>query len=128
VLRRPEITPELWDDGVGGIAPDSAYVRQFWTAVVGPTAVAELLRLTTAARRKLAIRRPFRLAQLVQEGLIALESGRVLVRATVPPLGPRQLQRLSPSLRAEHDTTVARHSGYAAVHGRRVKRYPGGDQ
>jgi hypothetical protein len=109
-LRRPEITPELWDDGLAGMNPDSPYVRRFWTAVIGPTAVAELLRLTTAARRQVSVRRPLRLPQLVAEGLVALESDRVLVRATVPFLGPRQLQRLRPSLRAEHDATISRPS------------------
>jgi hypothetical protein len=104
------ITPRLWHDGLVGVAPDSPYVRRFWTAVLGPTAVAELLRLTTAARRETRLRRPLRLAQLATEGLIALDSGTVLVRPTVPLLGPRQVRRLSHSLRAEHEAILARRS------------------
>jgi len=105
------IAPRLWNDGLVGVAPDAPYVRRFWTAVLGPTAVAELLRLTTAARRQTRLRRPLRLAQLVAEGLVALDSGDLLVRPTVPLLGPRQLVRLNPSLRAEHQTVLARLSG-----------------
>jgi len=105
------IAPRLWNDGRVGVAPDSPYVRRFWTAVLGPTAVAELLRLATAARRETRLRRPLRLAQLVTEGLVALDSGDILVRSTVPLLGPRQLRRLSPSLRAEHATVLARLTG-----------------
>jgi hypothetical protein len=106
VRRRPEIIPELWDDGLIGVAPDSPYVRRFWTAVLGPTAVTELLRLVTAARRQTPLPRPFRLSRLAEEGLVGVESGRVRVRATIPPLGPRQVRRLGPVLRAEHRTAL----------------------
>ncbi len=68
-------------------------------------------RLATAARRETRLRRPLRLAQLVTEGLVALDSGDILVRSTVPLLGPRQLRRLSPSLRAEHETVLAQLTG-----------------
>jgi len=106
--KRPMIAPRLWHDGLVGVAPDSPYVRRFWTAILGPTAVAELLRLTTAARREAQLRRPLRLAQLVAEGLVALDSGDVLVRSTVPLLGPRQLRRLNHSLKAEHQVVLVR--------------------
>ena len=106
--KRPVIEPRLLNDGLVGVAPDSPYVRRFWTAVLGPTAVAELLKLTTAARRETRLPRPLRLPQLVAEGLVALDSGDILVRSTVPLLGPRQVRRLNPALRAEHGTVLTR--------------------
>ena len=102
------IVPRLFNDGLVGVTPESPYVRRFWTAVLGPTAVAELLRLTTAARRATRLPRPLRLPQLVAEGLVALDSGDILVRPTVPLLGPRQVRRLNPSLRAEHGEVLTR--------------------
>ena len=107
VRRRPDLTPSIWDDGSPGIPPDAAYVRRFWTAVIGPTAVAELLRLVTAARKKTSVPCPIRLSQLAAEGLVSLQPGQVHVRATIPPLGPDQTRRLPPALRAEHRTALA---------------------
>ncbi|NOY54510.1 MAG: hypothetical protein GXP34_00805 [Actinobacteria bacterium] len=100
--RRPTVTPSIWDDGTVGVPPDAAYVRRFWTALIGSTAVAELLRLVTAARKNTSLPCPIRLPQLAAEGLVSLEPGRIHVRATIPPLGPGQTRRLSPALRAEH--------------------------
>jgi hypothetical protein len=106
--ERPVIHPRLFHDGIPGIAPDSPYVRRFWTAVIGPTAVAELLRLVVAARRDTFLRRPTRLGQLVAEGLVGVHGSDILVRGLVPVLGPRQLNRLTPSLRHEHQAALTR--------------------
>ncbi len=75
---------------------------------MGPSAVADLLRLITAARRRRPLLRPLHLHLLAREGLIRHAEGRVWVRALVPPLGEAQLRRLSPRLRAEHRTAVRR--------------------
>lgn len=104
VHLRPDIVPLLWDDPVAilGYAPQDPYVRRYWTAVLGPGAVADLLRLIAAACRDRSLARPLHLAALAREDLVRLAHGRVLVRATVPPLGPRQVRRLPPPLRREH--------------------------
>ena len=104
VRRRPLIAPLLWTDRLpaAGYPPDHPYVRRYWTAVLGPGAVADLLRLITAARRGFPIRQPLHLAELARAGLVRFEPGRVWVRETVPPLSRRHLRRLPPALRGEH--------------------------
>ncbi|MGH8936897.1 MAG: hypothetical protein ACRDXD_11670 [Acidimicrobiia bacterium] len=103
VRRRPVLTPTLWTDAeLPGYAPDHPYIRRFWTAVLGPGAVADLLRLITAARRQLPVREPLHLAELARAGLVRFEPGRVWVRETVPPLSAPHIRRLPPALRGEH--------------------------
>jgi hypothetical protein len=104
VQRRPLVAPLLWTDHleISGYRPDHPYVRRYWTAVLGPGAVADLLRLITAARRGRSLPEPLHLAELARAGLVRFEPGRVWVRETVPPLSPRHLRRLPPALRGEH--------------------------
>ncbi len=99
--RRSTVTPNLLPIAAG-VRPSDPYVRRYWTALLGPTAVEELLRLIVAAERKTSIRLPHRLAQLAAEGLVTLSREEVWVSPLVPRLGPRQLRRLPPALRAEH--------------------------
>ncbi len=70
---RPFVRPHLYPQ------PDRAdtwwhvtspLVRTHWTAVIGPTAVADLLRLVAAAQRGIAIRAPHGLRALVTEGIV----------------------------------------------------------
>jgi hypothetical protein len=77
-------------------------VLRFWTPAVGPGAVADLLRLMTAARRRRSLRQPLHLADLARVGLVRFADGRVWVHNTVPPLSPEQVRRLPPALRSEH--------------------------
>jgi hypothetical protein len=104
VHRRPFITPALWTEAAEGLGyqPDHPYVRRYWTAVLGPGAVADLLRLITAARRGFPIRQPLHLAELARAELVRFVEGRVWVRDTVPPLSACQVRRLPPVLRGEH--------------------------
>jgi hypothetical protein len=102
VRLRPFVRPALWPNEPGGYAQDHPYVRRFWTAVLGPGAVADLLRLITAARRERPLRRPLHLAQLAREGLVLFEADGLYVRSRVPPLSVRHLRRLPARLRAEH--------------------------
>ncbi len=69
---------------------------------MGPGAVADLLRLITAARRGAPIPQPLNLAELARAGLVRFEPGRIWVRETVPPLSPGHVRRLPPALRGEH--------------------------
>jgi hypothetical protein len=105
VVPRPLVTPLLLagdPDGEPGHAPDEAAVRRFWTAVIGPGAVADLLRLVAAAAAGRRLLEPRHLAQLAAEGL-CIRSGRVVaVRRRIPRLGRRHLSRLTPRLRAEY--------------------------
>jgi hypothetical protein len=98
----------VWpDQGASGFAPDDLYVRRFWTAAVGPGAVADLLRLIAAAQKGDAIRRPLHLATLAREGLVLVAPGHVWVRTRIPPLQRKHLRRFPPALKAEHRAAVS---------------------
>ena len=106
VWLRPVIEPRLWRDAHAeiGFPGHHGYVRRFWTAVIGPGAVADLLRLAVAARRDRSLPRPIYLPVLIRENLARQDAGTVYVRPTVPPLAADQVRRLAPALRREHAT------------------------
>ena len=102
--ERCRISPRIWSRGAAtGFAPSHPYVRTYWTAAIGPGAVAELLRVIAAAHRKWSIPHPLFLPVLCREGLVHYASGTVWVRDMVPPLGVRQLSLLPPALRYRHN-------------------------
>lgn len=82
-------------------------MRRYWTALIGPGAVADLLRLVAAAGTGRRLREPIHLAVLAAEGLVHLTPGVVLVSALVPHLDEGQVARLRPSLRAEYRSLIA---------------------
>jgi hypothetical protein len=88
--------------GRDGHAPDDPAVRRFWVALVGPGAVADLLRLTAAAHGRRTIRRPVHLGVLLREGLVERNDEQILVHPLIPTMLPCHLRRLRPSLRAEY--------------------------
>jgi hypothetical protein len=110
---RPTVVPRRWiaallfDRDAPGHEPTDPAVRRFWTAVVGPGAVADLLRLTAAAHSGRRVREPIHLGVLAAEGLVALHDGAVLVRPRIPHLGDRHLGLLSPAMRAEYRRVIA---------------------
>lgn len=87
-----------------GMRPESVYIRRFWVAAIGPGAVADLLRVTRAAKLKTTLRKPMYLHVLVQTGLAAYNGETVTVMNPVPLIPPHLLRRLPPKLRREHDT------------------------
>jgi len=104
VAERPTIRPTPWHDAITdlGFTTDHPYVRRFWTSVIGPGAVADLMRLAVAARRDRSLPLPIHLPVLVREDLARSLQGAVFVRPTVPPLEARHVLRLPPALRREH--------------------------
>ncbi|MFQ5553975.1 MAG: hypothetical protein ACE5GC_01230 [Acidimicrobiia bacterium] len=104
------VRPEVWHaPGAGArFAVTHPYVRRFWTAAIGPGAVADLLRLATAAQRGRSLRRPVHLGRLMTLGLVAAPGGRLLVSTTIPPL-PVALaaRRLTPDLARQHRRALA---------------------
>ena len=109
---RPTARPRPWvaalevDGDEPGHDPTDPAVRRFWTAIVGPGAVADLLRLTAAARSRRWLTEPRHLALLAAEGLVEREGSMVLVRRRIPYLSEGHLRRLSPVLRAEYRRLV----------------------
>jgi hypothetical protein len=83
-------------------------VRRYWTALVGPGAVADLLRLTAAARSGRSLRIPLHLELLIAEGLVVRVGSMIAVSPTVPRLSPGHVRRLRPALRAEYRELTGR--------------------
>lgn len=107
-VPRPTAVPRPWIEPLLGIDPGDGHdpadpaVRRFWTAIIGPGAVADLLRLIAAARLGKLIRQPTRLGTLAAEGLIERRASTVVAPPKVPHLSEAQQRRLAPSLRAEY--------------------------
>ena len=106
-LPRPWILPLPTAPADPGHDPADPAVRRFWSAVVGPGAVADLLRLTAAARTGRRLRRPTHLPVLLREGLVHWNGRDVLVHPNVPALAATHLARLRPALRVEYRTRFA---------------------
>ena len=103
---RPALTPLPWkaDDGLG-YEPTHPYVREYWIPIIGPGAVADMLRLAAAAQRGRPLKMPTHLGILVREGVAERRAdGAVRIRTTIPPLTPAQVRRLPPRLRRLHAT------------------------
>jgi hypothetical protein len=106
--RRPTVVPRGWvragflTGSSRGHEPDDPAVRRFWTALMGPGAVADLLRLIAAAHNGRRVRHPLHLGILASEGLLAYRKDKVLVPRRVPFLSDGRLARLRPSLRSEY--------------------------
>ena len=111
VWRRPQVVPRLLNDGPVGFPASHRYVRRFWTAALGPGAVADLLRLIAAAADQRPLPRPEYLHLLTTAGLVLGAGETVWVGLLVPPLGETQLRRLPPAVRAEHRRVLDRHLG-----------------
>jgi len=103
--QRAIITPLRWhstDPNIVTYPANHPYVRRYWTATIGPGAVADLLRLATAAQRGRSLRRPTHLHVLVRANLVHTKSGNVFVRTAIPELSPIHVRLLSPDLRRQH--------------------------
>ncbi|MGI9648347.1 MAG: hypothetical protein ACR2OI_07485 [Acidimicrobiia bacterium] len=94
------VRPKLWRTA-GGYPADHIYVRRYWTAAIGASAVSDLLRLIRAAEKSQPIKRPVNTPALARCGLVMGDSRGVWVRATVPELPPFLLRRLPAYLREE---------------------------
>ncbi len=107
-VTRPYVTAGLSDAPPSGFSPTDKYVRQFLIPLLGPGAVADLLRLTAAAHSGRPIRLPLHLATLLREGLAArTQDNGILVPPIVQPLARHQVRRLPPALRRTHRYATA---------------------
>ncbi len=105
-VARSEVAPVLARATRGGYTPTHDYVRRFWIAVLGPGAVADLLRLTAAAHSGRSLKEPTHLSTLLAAGLVSHNQGALTVPDTVPPLPARLVRRLPPALRRAHARTT----------------------
>jgi hypothetical protein len=103
---RAVVSPVLGSAPSGGYSPSHEYVRRFWIAVLGPGAVADLLRLTAAAQSGRSLKEPVHLPMLLAAGLAIRISGSVIVNDTVPPVPAHLVRRMPPALRRAHARAV----------------------
>jgi len=85
-----------------GLDASDPYVRRFWVAALGPGAVAELLRLVSAAGKGEEVRLPRHLPQLLRTGLVTVVDGMLAVPERIPPVPPEMRWRFPPDLAAQH--------------------------
>src|SRR3970040_2000460 len=85
-----------------GFEPSDPYVRRFWVAAIGSSAVAELLRLVRAAEKGEAVRLPRTLPVLLKAGLIRAETSGLVVFDRIPAVPIELSWRFPPSLGSEH--------------------------
>ena len=104
--QRRVVEPVLAVAPTRGYAPADEYVRRFWIAVLGPGAVADLLRLTAAAQSGRSLKEPVHLPALLASGLVIRVHGSVMVNDTVPAVPAHLVRRMPPALRSAHAQTV----------------------
>jgi hypothetical protein len=105
---RPVVTVHVWEVAWPGFAPHADYVRRWWTCAIGPSAVADLLRMARAAADGPAeLRRPPTLDRLVSSGLVLGFGSVVVVPVPIRPVGPPLDRRIPHRLRAAHQRDLA---------------------
>ncbi len=102
VRRRRTVRAVVWDDPTPGFPAHDDYVRRFWTAVIGPGAVADLLRLMAAAGTDRELKRPVSLPELARAGLARGSGDTISVRAVVPLVPPDRVRQFPTSVRQAH--------------------------
>ena len=103
-LRRRSISPIIEPGTPAGLDATHAYVRRYWIPIIGPGAVADLLRLTAAAHSGRSLPEPVHLRSLLRERLVRRDVDTLVVPDTVRPLDRSLVKRLPPSLRRTHPT------------------------
>lgn len=93
-----------------GVEPSDPYVRRFWVAALGPSAVAELLRLVSAAGKGEDVRLPRHLPQLLRADLVRIVEGSLAVVPRIPIVPAGMRWRFPPDLAAQHATWLAERS------------------
>ena len=95
------VTPQIWEGTDNGETLIDPGPRRRWCALIGPGAVADLLRLATAAARGRSLLRPVNLDTLARHGMVTSDGDRLLVRTTYPAITPHMNRRLHPTLRVD---------------------------
>ena len=90
-----------------GFEPSDPYVLRFWVAAIGPSAVAELLRLVRAAGKGEDVRLPRHLPHLLKAGLVEVEDGALVVASRLPVVPLELRWRFAPPLAEEHAARLA---------------------
>lgn len=100
---RPSVGVHLWEVGWPGFAPTHDYVRRWWTCAIGPSAVADLLRLARAASDgPVEVVRPPTLDRLIAAGLVLGFGATVVIPLPIRPVRPPLDRRIPHRLRPAH--------------------------
>jgi hypothetical protein len=91
-----------------GLEVSDPYIRRFWVAALGPGAVAELLRLISAAGKGEDVRLPRHLPQLLRAGLVRIVDGNLAVEGRVPIVPAEMRWRFPPDVAAQHAAWLAK--------------------
>ena len=98
---RPFVSPQPMPATPGYPLTHPVALR-WWSALLGPGAVADLLRLATAAQRGRSLPRPVYLNQLARAGLVQFAGTTIQVATALPRIPPAWLASLHPAIRREH--------------------------
>ena len=101
-VQRRSISPTIEAGSSSGWASTHAYVRRYWIPIIGPGAVADLLRLTAAAHSGRSLPEPTHVSSLLKAGLIRREHDTIVVPDTVRSLDEKLVKRLPTPLRRTH--------------------------
>lgn len=101
-VQRDTIFPTMESSPSKGVDATHNYVRRYWIPIIGPGAVADLLRLTAAAKSGRSLPEPTHLASLLRLGLAHRSDGTVVLPTSVRRLDDNQIRRLPPPLRRTH--------------------------
>ena len=100
------VVPVRLESRPGDFTPADPYVRRFWVAAIGSSAVAELLRLVRAGEKGEGVRLPRTLPTLLRAGLVKAESSGLIVFDRIPMVPLELRWRFPPVLAAEHSRWV----------------------
>lgn len=89
-----------------GLEPSNPYIRKFWVAALGPGAVAELLRLVSAAGKGEEVRLPRYLPHLLRAGLVTIVGDSLAVKSRIPLVPSEMRWRFPPDLAAQHASFI----------------------
>jgi hypothetical protein len=105
-VRIRPVVPVRIESRPDGFEPSDPYVRRFWVAAIGSSAVAELLRLVRAAEKGEGVRLPRSLPLLLRVGLVRAETAGLIVFDRVPAVPSELRWRFPPSLGEEHTSWI----------------------
>lgn len=104
---RPTVPVRLRDSN-HPFSPSDPYVRRFWVAAMGPGAIAELLRLISAAGKGEDVRLPRYLPHLLRAHLVEIDDGVLTVETTLPAVPAEMRWRFPPHIAAEHSAWLTK--------------------
>jgi hypothetical protein len=102
VRIRPTVPARLAEAETGLVDVGDPYVRRFWVAAIGPSAVAEVMRVTRAAEKGEDVRLPRHLPMFLRLGFVRVSDGCLIVPSKLPVVPPELRWRFPPGLAAEH--------------------------